>query len=174
MTTRGVIFWITIAVLSVNNVLGQEPEEGVVIEAQLYKPKQAIKKVIKEISGDLDCFRSDKSNEPLNKQHLFVFNYDTASNQHFLVTTSAASVVDRSLLEWDDLTISGIVIFKNNVVFLTFNRDETNQSEALFRKTNKRVKVEVNVTDYPQYWCGASFKLIGKKYKLLEKSESWN
>lgn len=155
-------------------IYGQEEQKFVEIEVQLYKPKRAIKKVLKEISSNPKCFEAD-NDDFSNKQQLFIFVYHPNDNHYILGTTSAANVVTESLVEWDDLIISGIVKYKGATIFLTFNRDETNKTKSYFKKCGGKIKESFLITNSPpNTYCGANFQIKKNKFKLLDKFESWD
>lgn len=153
------------------SLLSAQEKKLVEIEAQLYKPKKEITKVLKEISLNSKCFESNDSIS--NRQHLLIFVYNTDEDRYFLGTTSSANILDDALLTWDDLIVSGILFYKGDIVFLAFNRDCTDNTKKFFRKTRKKVKVNLPYSNSTLPFCGATFEIIDGKFFLLEKKESW-
>ncbi len=150
----------------------QEEQQFVEITGPVYKPKRMIKKIIEDLSKEPKCFESDNPFAP--RYHYLSFSFHEDTGDYYLITMSSSNFISEYVIEVIDFHFSGIFYYKEYIVLLDFENDKTENRKKFFKKTTKKLKIKVPVTDNFEPYCGSDFELEGGNFKFTDKVESWN
>lgn len=137
----------------------------------LYKPKNAIKSIIKNILKNPKCFQN-KNKSGFNV-HSLSFSYDKKKG-YYAVLGSSSTLIKGNLKRVEDLNFSGAFYYKNNLVLINFENEPTKKTMEFFRITSNKIEIKVPVADSPDLYCISIYQINNYKFELLDMSESWN